>query len=145
MASATKTKGTKGTKLAMAGAAAAAAAAGAAGVYYFYISKDAKKHRKEAVKWMVKAEREVITEAKKLTDAAFTEANYRAIIAAVLGKYQRLVDVDRTDIEAFRKFLMGAWKEIKKSRSASTSSGSRGKTKKTTRRKNSRKSGKASE
>ncbi len=105
------------TKVELEGVAAAAAGAlGAA--YYFYGTKGAAKHRKNAKAWMVKAEKEILTKAKKLQAATLNEKNYHAIVSAVSAKYQQLSKIDKKDVENFKKTLKSAWKELKKMKTA---------------------------
>ncbi len=100
------------TKVELAGATAATAGAlGAA--YYFFGAKGAKKHRKEAVVWMTKAEKEIMAEAKKLKNATFNEKNYKKIVATVAAKYKALPKIDQKDVAHFHKALTSAWKELK--------------------------------
>lgn len=98
------------------GAAAAAAALGAA-AYYFYGSKDAKKNRKKASAWMRAAEREVMTRARALKDAAFTEENYKKIVREVAKKYK---EMEPDEVAAFVAGLTKAWKDVKRDLSAAS-------------------------
>ncbi len=103
------------TKAGIAAGVTAALGAAAAG-YYFYADKNAKKHRDHALKWMSKAEKEIMVRAMKLKDAALDEKNYKAVVDAVVLKYQTLPKVDPKDLAKFRKALKGAWKEFRKAR-----------------------------
>ena len=51
-----------------------------ASAYYLYGSKNASKHRKQVAKWADKAEKEVVSQAKKMKDAALTDANMKMVI-----------------------------------------------------------------
>lgn len=101
-----------GTMGVVAGIAAAGAAA--AGAYYLYYSKDAKKNRAKVKDWTVKAEKEIVAEAKKLKDATFNEKNYKAIVSAVTAKYQKLKKFEATEGKEFMSALGSAWAKIKK-------------------------------
>jgi len=89
-------------------------AALAAGAYYFYYSKNAKKHRAAVKGWMEKAEKEIIEEALKLKDAALNEENYKAIVSTVTEKYRVLQKLGTREAEDFRDALQKAWKTLKK-------------------------------
>ncbi len=89
-------------------------AAAAAGAYYLYYSKSAKKNRAAMKSWMGKAEKEIVTEAKKLKDAALNEDNYRRIVSAVSSKYQKLRKLESGEVEEFISTLGSAWTRIKK-------------------------------
>lgn len=106
-------KATKGTLVKAAAAGTAVAAAGAASAYYFYGAKDAKKHRKQAAAWMVKAEKEIKDQAGKLKAAALNEKNYKQIVGAVSKKYQALQKLDKKDVASFVKGLEAEWKGMK--------------------------------
>ncbi len=97
-----------------AAAAAAGVAAAGAGAYYFYASKDAKKHRKVAAAWMLKAEKEIKSQAGKLKDAAMNEKNYKQIVQTVSKKYQQANKVGGAELASFVKNLNGEWKKMKK-------------------------------
>lgn len=99
-------------ELAIAGVAASALAG--AGAYYFYASKNAKKHRATTVAWMKKAEKEVITRAKKLKAEAVNSAAYKQIVADVSKKYHSLKNVDAADVKDFAATLNASWKKIEK-------------------------------
>ena len=92
----------------------AAAATAAAGAYYLYYSKNAKKNRTAVKAWTVKAEKEILAEAKKLTEATFNEKNYRAIVAAVTAKYKKLKKFQEVEGNEFMTALGSAWEHVKK-------------------------------
>ncbi len=91
-----------------------AGATAAAGAYYLYYSKNAKKNRALVKEWTVKAEKEIVAEAKKLKDVAFNEKNYKAIVSAVTAKYQKLKKFEAKEAKEFTSALGSAWAKIKK-------------------------------
>ena len=91
-----------------------AAAAAAAGAYYFYYSKGAAKNRAVAKVWMKKAEKEIISETKKLKEAALNEKNYHKIVATVSDKYQKLKKLESGELKGFSTALKSAWKKVQK-------------------------------
>lgn len=92
----------------------AAAATAAAGAYYLYYSKNARKNRAAVKVWTVKAEKEILAEAKKLTEATFNEKNYKAIVATVTAKYQKLKKFKEVEGNEFMTALGSAWTHVKK-------------------------------
>ncbi len=110
-----KTKTSKtGSKVGMAVAGLAATALAGAGTWYFYGSKKAKEHRKDTVAWMKKAEKEVVTKAKKLKSDAVNSAEYKKIVAEVAKKYSAIKSVDANDLKDFAHTLTKSWKHIEK-------------------------------
>lgn len=101
---------------------AAATMAAAAGAYYLYGSKDAAKNRKKTAAWMRRAEREIVHEAKKLKNAAFTEDNYRKAINIVAARYSKLKDVDPDDVKRFVSAVQKSWQQAGKAVKARASS-----------------------
>ena len=102
------------------GAGLAAAGAVAAAGYYFYGSKDAKKHRKVAAKWATGMQKEVLKQAKKLpkVDAKSVSATVDAVVAT----YQGARSVNRDDLMRAAKELKANWKAV---RDEATRSGKR--------------------
>lgn len=94
-----------------AGVLAAVAAAGAAG-YYFYGSKDAKKHRSATAKWATGLKKDVIREAKKLKK--LDEAAMAAIVDNAAKAYKGMQNVTPTDLRAAVSELKGNWAEVRK-------------------------------
>lgn len=94
-----------------AGVLAAVAAAGAAG-YYFYGSKDAKKHRNATAKWAKNLQKDVVREAKKLKD--LDEKAMAAIVDQAAKAYKGLDDVTPGDLRAAVSELKGNWEQVKK-------------------------------
>lgn len=94
-----------------AGVLAAVAAAGAAG-YYFYGSKDAKKHRSATAKWATGLKKDVIREAKKLKK--LDEAAMAAIVDNAAKAYKGMQNVTPADLKAAVSELKGNWVEVRK-------------------------------
>lgn len=94
-----------------AGVLAAVAAAGAAG-YYFYGSKDAKKHRSATAKWATGLKKDVIREAKKLKK--LDEAAMAAIVDNAAKAYKGMQNVTPADLKAAVSELKGNWAEVRK-------------------------------
>ncbi len=94
-----------------AGVLAAVAAAGAAG-YYFYGSKDAKKHRSATAKWATGLKKDVIREAKKLKK--LDEAAMAAIVDNAAKAYKGMQNVTPADLRAAVSELKGNWAEVRK-------------------------------
>ena len=78
------------------GAGLAAAGAAAAG-YYFYGSKQAKKHRKIAAKWAGDMKKEVIREAKRAKN--MNAKDFAKIVDAVAGTYRGVASVNAADLK----------------------------------------------
>jgi hypothetical protein len=94
-----------------AAAAAAVAAAGAAG-YWFYGSRDAKKHRSATAKWAKNLQKDVVKEAKKLKD--LDEKAVAAIVDQAAKAYKGLDDVTPGDLRAAVSELKGNWEQVRK-------------------------------
>ena len=91
----TKTKNTGKTAMKIGAGLVAAGAAAMAG-YYFYGSKDAKKHRKIAAKWATDMKKEVMKEARgleKISPKAFA-----TIVDGVAKTYQNARSVNAADV-----------------------------------------------
>lgn len=114
----------KKTKIGIVSATVAAVGA-AAGAYYFYGSKDAKKHRVEAAAWMKKAEKEIITQAKRLKEEMFTRENYEKIVSQVSAKYREMKDVGKDEVDDFVESLNDAWDDIQEKKLKSPQSKSK--------------------
>lgn len=110
-----KSTGKKMTKLEAveigAGVLAAVAAAGAAG-YYFYGSKNAKKHRAATSKWAKGLKADVVREAKKLKK--LDEKAIAAIVDQAAKAYKGLDDVTPGDLRGAVNELKGNWSAIRK-------------------------------
>lgn len=89
-----------------------AAAVAAAGAYFLYGSKNAAKNRKKVKSWALKAKAEVL---EKLEDAQeMTEAEYKELVAAVMGAYGGVKSATKGDLKDFQKEMMEHWKSIEK-------------------------------
>lgn len=98
------------TKIAVGVGVAAAAAAAAAGAYWFYGSKDAKAHRKQAKSWMLKARAEVMERVEALPD--INKDTYLAIVQEVLSRYANAKGVTAAELAAVTKDLKGTWSHM---------------------------------
>lgn len=94
-----------------AGVAAAVAAAGAAG-YYFYGSKNAKKHRSAAQKWAKDLKKDVVREAKKLKD--LDEKALALIVDQASKAYKGVSDISPEDLRNAVTELKGSWSQVRK-------------------------------
>ena len=90
-----------------AGVAAAAALAAGAG-YYFYASKDAKKHRQAASKWATGLKREVVRQAKKLEK--LDARSVARIVDDAAMAYEDVKSLKKEDLRAAMKELKANWK-----------------------------------
>ncbi len=105
--------GTKKDEGVPAGAIAAgvlAAGAAAAAGYYFYGTKHAKQHRKEAAKWAHDAKREVVKEAKRFQGLG--EEVMHGAIDRVAERYTG-TGVDKESMDAFVKELKANWRKVR--------------------------------
>jgi hypothetical protein len=102
--------GKGGITAAEVGAGIAAVGAAAAAGYYFYASKDAKKHRREAAKWAGGFKDEVIREAKRMGDLD-ARSVARAVDSAVLT-YEGLRGIDRSELARAARELKANWERV---------------------------------
>src|SRR4051812_38232435 len=93
------------------GAGLAAVGAAAAAGYYFYASKDAKKHRKVAAKWADGLKKEVIKETKRLQDID-ARSVARAIDTAA-STYAAARSIDAGEIRRATAELKKNWELVK--------------------------------
>lgn len=91
-----------------AGVAAVAALAGAG--YYFYASKDAKKHRQAASKWATGLKREVVKQAKKLEK--LDARSVARIVDDAAMAYEDVKSLKKEDLRAAMKELKANWKLV---------------------------------
>jgi hypothetical protein len=109
MATKKVSKGTSGAEVAAGAAIAAAAVAGAAG-YYFYGTKNAKKHRQAASTWAKGMKRDVEKGVKTLKKVdAKTVAR---IVDDAAAAYQGVRGVAAGDVRSAAKELKTNWKRI---------------------------------
>lgn len=101
-------------KTAVALGAAGATMAAAAGAYYLYGSEKASVHRRKVGAWMRRAEREIVHEAKRLKNAAYTDQNIRRVIVGVAKRYEMTRDLDPKDVKQFVAAVQKSWKDAGK-------------------------------
>lgn len=102
-------------RVAIGGATLMATVAAAAGAYYLYGSKNAAQNRRTVASWMQKAEREIVREAKKLKNAAYSDATIKGIITEVAKRYTATKDIAPEDVQRFVSAVYARWKETGKS------------------------------
>ncbi|MCE9540945.1 hypothetical protein K8R03_00075 [Candidatus Kaiserbacteria bacterium] len=102
-----KKSGGKAGAIATAGALAAA---GALAGYYFYASKDAKKHRKIASKWANDLKKDIVTQTENLKNIDKTRVH--AIIEKAAKGYSNMKNLDGTDLSYAVKELKTNWRAI---------------------------------
>lgn len=90
--------------------AATATAAGVAAGYYFYASKNAKKHRRIASKWAGNLKKDVIKQAKKVTN--IDRDTLAGIIDKASAAYRNVKNVGPTELSRATKELKNNWKEL---------------------------------
>jgi hypothetical protein len=104
-------KGNNGLLAAEIGAGVLAAGAAAAG-YYFYGTKDAKKHRNAAAKWAKGMKADVIKQAKKV------EKLDKKVVASIVDQaqktYQGVKNVDKAELMRAAMELKNNWQELQK-------------------------------
>ena len=94
-------------KIAAAAGIAAAAAAAAAGAYWLYGAKDAKKHRKLAKSWMLKARAEVMDAVEKLQD--IDKETYMQIVGEVAKRYGAAAGAGTAEAKRLMRDLKSGW------------------------------------
>ncbi len=94
-------------KVALIGGLAAAAAVGG---YFLYNNKDAQKKIKKVRGWALKAKGEVLERIEKLKEV--NEEAYKNVIDAVLSRYQKMSNIDATELIQVSKELKSHWKAI---------------------------------
>jgi phage gp37-like protein len=104
---ATTKKGNLGKKI---GAGLLAAGAAAAAGYYFYGSKDGKKHRDAASKWAVDMKKQVMSQAKKLKNV--DAQDFAGIVDTVMSTYQGVKSINPADLKNAAKELKANWKMV---------------------------------
>ncbi len=88
------------------------AAAAAVGGYFLYNSKDAQKKVKKVKGWALKAKGEVLEKIEKLKEV--NETAYNQVIDAVLSRYQKVSNIDASELIQISKELKSHWKSIQK-------------------------------
>lgn len=99
-------KGGKGLAL------AAAAVAAVAGAYFVYGKMDPKT-KKKIKGWTLKAKAEVLEQVEKLKEV--NQETYEAVVDKVTAKYEKLKEVDTTELQKLGKDLKKHWRAIQKS------------------------------
>ena len=90
---------------------AAALGAVAAG-YYFYSSKDAKKHRHIAAKWARDMKSDVLKTARKVNN--IDRKTIESIVTGVAKTYHDIKNVNRRELERAARELKANWREVMK-------------------------------
>lgn len=107
--------------LAFLGAAATMAGAAAA---YLYMGKGAPERRKKVATWYRSAEREIVSEASKLKNAAFNEENYQRIIDVVARRYEQARNISPEEISRFVSLMREGWERAGRALSRTDEAGS---------------------
>lgn len=105
----------RSTKTAVGITSAALASMAAAGAAYLYLGKNAPQRRQKLAAWMREAEKEIVEEAMKLKNAAFSEENYQRIIDVVTEKYRRAQQLDPQNIVDFISMMRENWEQAGRS------------------------------
>ncbi len=95
------------TKIAAAAGITAAAAAAAAGAYWLYGAKDAKKHRKLARSWMLKARAEMMDLVEKAQD--IDKETYMQLAGEVAKRYAGVAGVTAAESKRLVQDLKSGW------------------------------------
>jgi hypothetical protein len=101
----------KGSGLAT-GVAMVASLAAVAGAYFVYGTKEGVRAKKKIKSWSLKAKAEVLEKMEKMKDVS--EDSYKATVANVMQKYEKLRAEHGDDIDTVTKELKGYWNHIKK-------------------------------
>lgn len=88
------------------------AAAAAVGGYFLYNNKDAQKKIKKVKGWALKAKGEVLEKIENLKEV--NEDAYNKVIDAVLSRYNKVSNIDTTELAQISKELKSHWKSIQK-------------------------------
>lgn len=80
--------------------------------YYFYASKDAKKHRKAVSKWMGNLKEDVMVEAKRLKVA--TPEAFAIVVDSIASTYAKAKDVNASELSELIAELKGNWEDANK-------------------------------
>ncbi len=107
-----KTDEMSNTQKVSVGISLTAAVAAAAGTYFLYGSKEAKKNRKKAHSWMLKAKGEVLERIEGAKEMSRDE--YEDLLAGVLGAYAGIKSASKTDISTLKDEMMDHWESIEK-------------------------------
>ncbi len=105
-------KENKGGSAVLVGVGLAALAAAAAGTYYLYGSKNATKHRMKVKGWMLQAKGEILEQLENAKD--MNEDMYHKIVNEITDRYEKLKNIDMSEMKLFKDELTNHWKNIKK-------------------------------
>lgn len=93
------------------GAGIAAGLAAASAGYYFYASKDAKKHRQIVTKWAKDLKQEVTREIKRLPKIDRTKV--ASVVDEVAGAYATVRNLKPADLKVAAKELKSNWQSLR--------------------------------
>lgn len=88
------------------------AVAAAIGGYFIYNNKNTQTKIKKVKGWALKAKGEVLEKVEKLREV--NETSYHGIVDGVLSRYQKLSNIDASEIIQISKELKSHWKSIQK-------------------------------
>jgi hypothetical protein len=83
------------------------------GMYLLYGAENAKKNRKIAKGWMLRAKGEVLDKAEKLKE--LDKNDYDKMISDVQKKYKKMKNVNAKELAELAKELKGHWDDIEQS------------------------------
>lgn len=106
------TKTSKGKIATEIGAGLVAAGVAAAAGYYFYASKDAKKHRKIAAKWASDMKKEVLRETNRVKN--INTKDFAKIVDTVASTYQSARSINAADVKRAAKELKANWEAVRR-------------------------------
>lgn len=97
-------------------AVGAGAAAVAAGAYWLYGAEGAKKHRKMARSWMLKARAEIVDAIETAVEKAgkLDKETYSNIVDGVLKRYAEVAGVTEDEMKVMSKDMQNAWSHMKR-------------------------------
>lgn len=98
------------TKVGTAAAITAATVAAAAGAYWLYGSEHAKKHRKMAKSWMLKARAEIVDAIEKIEDIDKTK--FLAVAESVAQEFGSKAGATTDEISDLTKELKKVWTHV---------------------------------
>jgi hypothetical protein len=101
----------KGSSVSKIGAGIIAAGAVAAAGYYFYGSKDAKKHRQVVTKWATDMKKQVMRKTKDLKN--LNAQDFAKVVDTVMSTYEGVKSINAADLKQAAKELKANWKTVK--------------------------------
>ena len=90
--------------------------AAAAGAYFLYGTKEGKKQTKKIKGWALRAKGEVLEKLENIKEV--NQEKYDQIVDAVSSRYQKLKNVDQSELAGMVKELKSHWKKIQNELSA---------------------------